>query len=200
MASLRHLTTPFADAGIGAVSGRVVVLDTEGILGRTLQVQHTLTFDFGRAAQATYRTVACCPGVLSVFGRTLILPHLPAWLSQRFLVRQVSHGEDQAPTNIVVRQGFDTVYQRQAVVHTLTPTRYLQLCKMFTRWDRSTIVEGVSFATSMFSDYHTSNRVLPALVVCLGVAVLWHKPTMLDNLWHRIFRGCDLLCHVLSVD
>lgn len=73
----------------------------------------------------------------------------------------MNHGEDQALTNIVLRQGYDTVYQRTAVVHTLVPTTYRQLSRMFLRWDRSYIVEGFSFARFMFTRYRETNRALP---------------------------------------
>ena len=58
--------------------------------------------------------------------------------------RPVGHGEDQALTNIVLREGYDTVYQRTAAIHTLAPTTYRQLSRMYLRWDRSYIVEGFS--------------------------------------------------------
>jgi len=124
-------------------------------------VQFALAFDYGRAAQSVYRAVACCPGALSAFRRSIIIPYLDEWENQRFLGRPVNHGEDQALTNIVLRQGYDTVYQRTAIVHTLVPTSYKQLSRMFLRWDRSYIVEGFSFARFMFTRYREKNRLLP---------------------------------------
>ena len=160
--TVREMVKPFlADSRIGAVSGRVAVLNRDSIISRMLEVQYALAFDFGRAAQSVYRAVACCPGALSAFRRDVILPHLAAWAQQKFLGRLVNHGEDQALTNIVLRAGYDTVYQRSAAVHTLAPTRYGQLTRMFVRWDRSYIVEGFTFATFMFSPYRRSNRLLP---------------------------------------
>jgi len=73
----------------------------------------------------------------------------------------VNHGEDQALTNIVLRQGYDTVYQRTAVVNTLAPVTYRQMSRMFVRWDRSFIVEGFAFAKFMFTCYRKNNRLLP---------------------------------------
>jgi hyaluronan synthase len=104
-----------------------------------------------------------CPGALSAFRRAVILPHLEAWTRQSFLGRPVGHGEDQALTNIVLQAGYDTVYQRDAVVWTLVPERYRQLSRMLTRWDRSYIVEGFSFARFMFTRYRARNRLLPIL-------------------------------------
>ncbi len=160
--TIGEMVTPFlADERVGGVAGRVAVLNRDTMISRMLEVQYTLAFDFGRAAQSAYRTVACCPGALSAFRRELVVPHLPEWTHQKFLGRPVAHGEDQALTNIVLRQGYDTVYQRTAAIHTLAPTTYKQLSRMFLRWDRSYIVEGFSFAKFMFTRYREKNRVLP---------------------------------------
>jgi hyaluronan synthase len=162
--TVHELVKPFlADPKVGGVAGRVSVLNRENVISRMLEVQFALAFDFGRAAQSVYRAVACCPGALSAFRRSIIIPYLDEWENQRFLGRPVNHGEDQALTNIVLRQGYDTVYQRGAVVHTLVPTTYPQLSRMFLRWDRSYIVEGFSFARFMFKRYRERNRVLPIL-------------------------------------
>ncbi len=162
--TIHEMVAPFlADAKVGGVAGRVAVLNRDTMISRMLEVQFALAFDFGRAAQSVYRAVACCPGALSAFRRGAILPYLDEWENQRFLGRPVNHGEDQALTNIVLRQGFDTVYQRSAVVHTLVPTSYQQLSRMFLRWDRSYIVEGFSFARFMFTKYREKNRVLPVV-------------------------------------
>ncbi|MDX2015651.1 MAG: glycosyltransferase [Myxococcaceae bacterium] len=160
--TVHEMVTPFlADPKVGGVAGRVAVLNRENAISRMLEVQYTLAFDYGRAAQSVYRTVACCPGALSAFKKSIILPYMDEWENQRFLGRPVNHGEDQALTNIVLRQGFDTVYQRTAVVNTLVPTTYSQLSRMFLRWDRSYIVEGFSFARFMFTRYRENNRLLP---------------------------------------
>jgi len=195
--TVREMVKPFlADARIGAVAGRVAVLNRDSFISRMLEVQYALAFDFGRAAQSVYRAVACCPGALSGFRRSLILPHLREWTEQKFLGRPVNHGEDQALTNIVLRSGYDTVYQSSAVVHTLAPTKYGQLSRMFVRWDRSYIVEGFSFAKFMFSAYRRENRVLPivgfafsAMRVLSVVYLVIGLPTLLQTHATDVARG-----------
>lgn len=160
--TIDEMVAPFlADPDVGAVAGRVSVLNRDTTISRMLEVQYALAFDFGRAAQSTYRCVACCPGALSAFRREAVLPFLDEWAEQQFLGRPVNHGEDQALTNIVLRQGYDTVYQRTAVVHTLAPVTYGQMTRMFVRWDRSFLVEGFAFARFMFTRYRSKNRLLP---------------------------------------
>jgi hyaluronan synthase len=162
--TVHEMITPFvADPKVGAVAGRVAVLNRDTVISRMLEVQYALAFDFGRAAQSTYRCVACCPGALSAFRRETILPHLEEWMNQTFLGRPVNHGEDQALTNIVLRLGFDTVYQRTAAINTLAPVTYRQMSRMFVRWDRSYVVEGFSFARFMFTNYRKTNRILPVV-------------------------------------
>ncbi len=185
--TIREMVAPFlADANVGAVAGRVAVLNRDTVISRMLEVQYTLAFDFGRAAQSAYRGVACCPGALSSFRREAVLPFLEEWSSQTFLGRPVNHGEDQALTNIVLRQGYDTVYQRTAVVHTLAPTTYTQLSRMFVRWDRSYVVEGFSFAKFMFTRYRERSRILPVLtfmVTNLRIALFFWALVQLPTLF-----------------
>ncbi len=195
--TIHEMVAPFlADPKIGAVAGRVAVLNRDSMISRMLEVQFALAFDYGRAAQSVYRAVACCPGALSSFRKEAILPFMDEWENQRFLGRPVNHGEDQALTNIVLRQGYDTVYQRTAIVHTLVPTNYRQLSRMFLRWDRSYIVEGFSFARFMFSRYRTQNRVLPIVTffvsnlrfVLVAVALM-ELPRLFDTSMNTAYRS-----------
>lgn len=183
--TIQEIVSPFlCNPKIGAVAGNVRVLNKDNLLGKMLDVQYNIAFDFCRAAQSSYNTVACCPGALSAFRRTIIAPHLKSWAHQMFLGRPVRHGEDQALTNIVLKQGYDTVYQRTAVVHTVAPSRYKQLCKMFARWDRSFIVEGFCFASFMFSNYRQSNRSLPIINFVLKTTQVYMVSLGLIGLIH----------------
>src|SRR5690606_33693535 len=101
--TVREMVIPFlVDPKIGAVAGRVAVLNRDALISRMLEVQYALAFDFARAAQSTYRAVACCPGALSAMRRSFILPYMDEWCRQKFLGRPVNHGEDQALTNNVL--------------------------------------------------------------------------------------------------
>jgi hyaluronan synthase len=144
--ALLALIGPFRRPRVGAVAGKVAVLNRKaGVIPRMLAVRFVLTFDLLRAVQSTYGTVYCCPGALTAYRTELVRRVLDAWMSQRFLGAPCTYGEDRAMTNAILAEGFDTVYQRTAVVHTIVPETYSQLCKMLLRWDRSYVREELRY-------------------------------------------------------
>ena len=145
--ALLAIAGPFRDARIGAVAGKVAVHNRRaGLIPRMLHVRFILSFDYLRGAQSVFRTVYCCPGALAAYRASVVRQVLPAWERQTFLGAPCTYGEDRALTNDILALGYDTVYQRSAVVHTLVPETYAKLCRMFLRWDRSYIREEFRFA------------------------------------------------------
>jgi hyaluronan synthase len=145
--TLAAIAGPFSDLRVGAVAGKVAVRNRrQGIIPRMLHVRFVLSFDFLRSAQSMFRTVYCCPGALAAYRTSVVLEVLREWEGQRFLGNVCTYGEDRALTNAIIERGFDTVYQRTAVVHTIVPETYSKLCRMYLRWDRSYIREELRFA------------------------------------------------------
>jgi hyaluronan synthase len=145
--TLLAIAGPFRDPRIGAVAGKVAVRNRrDALIPRMLHVRFVLSFDFLRSAQSMFRTVYCCPGALAAYRASVVREVLPAWEKQRFLGTECTYGEDRALTNAILERGYDTVYQRTAVVHTIVPETYSKLCRMYLRWDRSYIREELRFA------------------------------------------------------
>ncbi|HEY6239819.1 MAG TPA: glycosyltransferase [Burkholderiales bacterium] len=145
--ALLAIAGPFRDSRVGAVAGKVAVHNRRaGLIPRMLHVRFILSFDYLRSAQSVFRTVYCCPGALAAYRASVVRQALPAWERQRFLGAPCTYGEDRALTNDILALGYDTVYQRSAVVHTIVPETYAKLCRMFLRWDRSYIREEFRFA------------------------------------------------------
>ena len=140
--TLLAMVAPFRDPSVGAVAGRVAVLNRfAGLIPRMLHVRYAVSFDFLRAAQSTLGNVYCCPGALSAYRASAVRRVLPGWLEQRFLGQPCTIGEDRAMTNRMFALGYHVRYQSNAVVHTLAPTSYGALCRMFLRWSRSQVRE-----------------------------------------------------------
>ena len=145
--ALRAMAGAMRDPRVGAVAGKVLVLNRiAGLLPRMVHVRFVLAFDLLRSAQSVFRTVYCCPGALAAYRASAVHAVLERWEQQQFLGIQCTYGEDRALTNFLFELGYDAIYQRLAVVHTLVPETYAKLCRMFLRWDRSFIREEIRFA------------------------------------------------------
>ena len=183
--ALLEIASPFRDPKIGAVGGKVAVLNRyAGIIPRMLHVRFVLSFDFLRSAQSVYRTVHCCPGALSAYRASVLKLIVPGWSNQKFLGQFCTIGEDRALTNDVLNAGFDTVYQRTAVVHTVVPDTYNKLCRMYLRWDRSYIREELRLAKIVWK------RPVHSLILTV-------MESTLTNL--RYFVGYAVIAVVISI-
>jgi hyaluronan synthase len=180
--TLLAIAGPFSNPRVGAVAGRVTVLNRDGgVIPRMLKVRYALSFDFLRAVQSTYGTVYCCPGALTAYRASVVRKVLDAWTGQRFLGVTCTYGEDRSMTNYILAEGFDTVYQRAAIVRTVVPESYSRLCKMLLRWDRSYVREELRFARSIvwkrrgraraiaLADVVISNMRYPVALGSLGI-------------------------------
>jgi len=148
--TLLAIAGPFRHKRIGAVAGKVAAHNrSAGLIPRMLHVRFVLSFDMLRAAQSTYGTVYCTPGALSAYRTSVVREVLDEWISQTFMGVPCTFGEDRALTNLILARGYDSVYQRPAVVHTMVPTTYAKLCKMYLRWDRSYVREEFRFLSQV---------------------------------------------------
>lgn len=182
--TLLELVGPFRDARVGAVAGKVVAYNRhEGLIPRMLHVRFVLSFDMLRAVQSAYGTVYCCPGALSAYRLSVVHHVLERWRHQTFLGTPCTFGEDRALTNLILEQGLNTVYQRNAVVHTIVPTTYIKLTKMFLRWERSYVREEWRFMSKVLwqrpwrtrwiscIDTLFTNMRFPALYISMGLLI-----------------------------
>lgn len=191
-AALLAIAGPFRDPKVGAVAGKVGAYNRRaGLLPRMLHVRYILSFDVLRAVESSYGTVYCCPGALTAYRASVVREVLAPWLKQTFLGAECTYGEDRALTNWILSLGYSTVYQRSAVVHTVVPTNYKTMCKMFLRWDRSYVREEIRFmgivwkrpllpASLALWDRFVTNLRYPvnyATIVLLGV-LTWEHPYM----------------------
>jgi hyaluronan synthase len=182
--TLLAIAGPFRKPSIGAVAGKVLVYNRDkGFIPRMLHVRFVISFDFLRAAQSTYGTVYCCPGALSAYRTSVVRNVLDAWVKQTFLGERCTYGEDRSLTNFILSEGYDTVYQRTAVVHTTVPSTYTKLARMYLRWDRSYFKEEVRFASIVwkrpflarliaFTDFFITNLRYPVNYFILGIFIV----------------------------
>ncbi len=162
-AAIKNLTLPLInDKNTGAVAGRVEVLnEKENFLTRMLSIRYSLSFNFGRAYQSVYGAVFCCPGALTAYRKEVLNRFIGEWVNQSFLNTPCTYGKDRALTTQILKLGYMTRFQSNAIVHTKVPASFSQMSRMYLRWTRSYIRESVLFAEFMFSNYRSKHRFLP---------------------------------------
>ncbi len=158
--TVRNLLSPFVvNKNCGGVAGNVKVLNKkQGIIPKMLNVSFVFSFEFVRAAQSSLGFVLCTPGALSAYKREAVMHSLEDWIEQKFMGKYATIGEDRAMTNLILKQGYDVNFQRNANVLTNTPTGFKNLHKMFTRWGRSNVRETLAMNRFVFKNFREKNK------------------------------------------
>lgn len=183
--TLRNLVSPFVvNENCGAVAGNVKVLNNQSsMIPRMLNVSFVFSFEFIRCAQSVLKTVLCTPGALAAYKKDAVMTVLPDWINQTFMGKPSDIGEDRAMTNMILKQGYDVLFQRNASVLTNTPEKFESLYKMFIRWERSNVRENIMMSRFAFTDFRKGDKT--------GTRIL------LLNQWLRVIMAYPLMISML---
>ena len=191
--SLREIAAPFvADKKIGGVAGSVRVSNTQdGIIPRMLDVSFVFGFEFLKSAQSMLHTVLCQPGAFSAFRRSALLPYINEWVNESFFGKPAVIAEDRALTNILLREGWRVVFQKDAVGYSEMPTRYLALSKMMIRWTRGNFRENFMLFKYAFRRLDINDPDLTGMQINLVVQTFWQISPIIMALFvvWSIFNG-----------
>jgi hyaluronan synthase len=158
--TLRNLVSPFiTNETCGAVAGNVHVLNKgKAMLPKMLNVSFVLSFEFIRSAESMLGSVFCTPGALAAYRRTAVFACLPEWINQTFMGEASDIGEDRAMTNMILKQGYHVLFQRNAIVLTNVPEKFKGLYKMFIRWGRSNVRENIMMGQYVFKNFRNESK------------------------------------------
>lgn len=159
--TLRNLVSPFiVDESCAAVAGNIRVLNNKrALLPKMLDVSFVLSFEFVRSAESTLGSVLCTPGALAAYRRKAVFVCLPEWISQTFMGKASDIGEDRAMTNMILKQGYKVLFQRNAYAYTNVPENYTGLYKMFIRWGRSNVRENIEMSKYVFTNFRQDSKI-----------------------------------------
>lgn len=165
--TLRNMASPFVvNDKCGAVAGNVRVLNNQkAVIPRMLNVSFVFSFEFVRSAQSVLGSVLCTPGALSAYRREAVLNCLPQWINQKFMGQLSDIGEDRAMTNMILKQGYHVLFQRNAFVYTNIPEKYRNLYKMFIRWERSNVRENIMMSKFAFRNFREGGKTGPRILL-----------------------------------
>lgn len=159
--TLRNLVSPFVvNDKCGAVAGNIRVLNNEkkALLPKMLDVSFVLSFEFVRSAESSLESVLCTPGALAAYRSEAVFKVLPEWINQTFMGQPSDIGEDRAMTNMILKQGYHVLFQRNAYAYTNVPEKYKGLYKMFIRWGRSNVRENLAMSTYVFTNFREGSK------------------------------------------
>lgn len=126
------------DSRIGAVTGNVRVENKEtSILTRLISYRYWLAFNQEREAQSLSGVVFCCSGPFSAYKKTIIDKIKEKYISQVFLGKKCTYGDDRHLTNLVLKKGYKAIYARDAKAYTYVPENMKDYLKQQIRWNKS---------------------------------------------------------------
>ncbi|MGH7938881.1 MAG: glycosyltransferase, partial [Chthoniobacterales bacterium] len=129
--TLRHLTRPFADARVGAVSGHAKVGNLRSFLARCQSLEYICGFNLDRRAYTRWNCVTVVPGAISAARKEAVAE--AGWLSLDTLA------EDTDLTLSLHRKGYRVEYAPEAIAWTEAPETVRALARQRFRWAYGTM-------------------------------------------------------------
>lgn len=136
--AIRRLVAAFTEDEIGAVTGDVRVRNLDhNLLTRLIDERYRLLFEQERAAQGMVGAVLCCSGPFSAYRRPVLEKVWHEYLAQTFAGRTCVAGDDIHLTNLVLANGYRSLYEPTAKALTIVPTTLRGYLRQQARWNRS---------------------------------------------------------------
>uniref|UniRef100_J1RUH0 Polysaccharide deacetylase n=2 Tax=Streptomyces auratus AGR0001 TaxID=1160718 RepID=J1RUH0_9ACTN len=129
--TVRTLVQPFADPGVGAVSGNAKVVNRGGLLGRWQHIEYVVSFNLDRRLFDLAECMPTVPGAVGAFRRRALFA-----LGG---VSDVTLAEDTDLTMALCRAGWRVVYEEGAVAWTEAPASLNALWRQRYRWCYGTL-------------------------------------------------------------
>jgi N-acetylglucosaminyltransferase len=146
--AIRRAAVAFADGRVGAVSGRLGVLNASmNLLTRLLEDRYRLRFEVERPAQGFFGSLLCCAGPFTMFRRGALDPVWERYQGQTFVGVPCINGDDLHLTNLLLSEGHRLLFDPVAFAFTGVPSSLGQYLRQQLRWSRSLYRElGWTFA------------------------------------------------------
>jgi hyaluronan synthase len=148
--AIANLVQPFADQRVYCACGHGEVLNkNENILTEFQRVWYADAFRVQKAFESNFGMVTCCSGLLAAYRREKLIAVLGDLLNEKFLGREVRDSEDRTITNLLLKANGRSVYQANAVAHTVVPNTAKKFIMQQLRWGRGSF-RGLLFAMRFF--------------------------------------------------
>ena len=135
---ISEIVRAFEDDRVGAVTGDVGVTNYRAnLLTRLIEMRYWVAFNQERAAQGHFRSVLCCSGPLAGYRRSVLERVWSRYVNQTFRGVDCTYGDDRHLTNLVLAEGFDTIFLPFAHAITNAPEDIPSYLRQQLRWNKS---------------------------------------------------------------
>ena len=142
--TFRELIAPFRNPQVSAVCAHGIPKNADqNIVTRMQSAYYFMSFRILKAAESTFDTVFCLSGCCSAYRKKDVMPIIYSWLSETFLGKPATWGDDRALTSWLLKEGKKTVFASRAVAYTVVPDSLRKLLKQQLRWKKSWIVNSI---------------------------------------------------------
>jgi len=136
--AITEIVHAFEDERVGAVTGDVGVTNRRtNLLTRLIEMRYWVAFNQERAAQGCFRTVLCCSGPLAGYRRATLERVWDRYVNQTFRGVDCTYGDDRHLTNLVLGDGYDTLFLPFAHAVTNAPADLPSYLRQQLRWNKS---------------------------------------------------------------
>ena len=135
--AIANALRPFRNRRVQATTGAVFAANrTRNILTRLIDMRYCYAFLGERAAYSVLGSVLCVCGSLALYRGTTVRKYLDDFLTQRFLGRPCTYGDDRRLTYYCLREG-RVLLAPDAIAWTLVPSTMKHFLRQQLRWSKS---------------------------------------------------------------
>lgn len=136
--ALSQIVQSFKDETVGAATGHVLALNKgENLLTKLINYRYWMAFNQERAAQSFFRVLMCCSGPFSAYRGNLFRGLMHRYTTQTFFGKVCTYGDDRHLTNLVLEEGWNVVYNKDAEALTHVPNNLREYLRQQLRWNKS---------------------------------------------------------------
>jgi hyaluronan synthase len=176
--TLIYLTAPFGNNKIGISNGDVRIISNKSLLHNLQDYLYFCANTVGRKSTGRFGINPCASGEIAAFRKDIFLKFIHEYKDAIYMGKPVRFGEDRLLTNIFLREGYESIFVKEAKCWTYPKNTYKNFIKQQFRWRKSGIRESIrclSFAhkRSPYLILHSLlNFSLPILFFILFISII----------------------------
>lgn len=181
---IRRIVDGFGRRKVGAVAGLTHARNAEAnALTRMQAARYYVSYQLLKSAESVVGAVACCSGCFSAYRREALDPVMATWEHQRFLGVECTYGDDRSLTNMVLRDGWHSIYHSKAEAWTEVPETYRVFFRQQLRWKKSWVREGPILMTHIWRHRPLA---FPAVLIATLAGLISPIVVMYNVVWSPV--------------